>query len=147
VGRDSSVGISTRYGLGGPGIESRWGGEIFRTRPYPPWGPYSLLYNGHRVSFSGVKRPGSGVNHPPPSSAEVKENVEFYFYFVYKFPRPVLRQNLQIYKSVAVKIRSNVIPITQSTTAVLGIIWYYILTGNGLFRLKHFVRNLSHRER
>jgi hypothetical protein len=25
VGRDSSVGIATRYGLDGPGIESRWG--------------------------------------------------------------------------------------------------------------------------
>jgi hypothetical protein len=25
VGRDSSVGIATRYELGGPGIESRWG--------------------------------------------------------------------------------------------------------------------------
>ena len=24
VGRDSSVSITTRYGLGGPGIESRW---------------------------------------------------------------------------------------------------------------------------
>jgi hypothetical protein len=33
-GRDSSVGIATRYGLDGPGIESWWGGgvEIFRTR-------------------------------------------------------------------------------------------------------------------
>jgi len=31
--RDSSVGLATRYGLDGPGIESRWGGgsEIFRT--------------------------------------------------------------------------------------------------------------------
>ena len=25
VGRDSSVGIATRYGLDGPGIEFRWG--------------------------------------------------------------------------------------------------------------------------
>jgi hypothetical protein len=35
-GRDSAVGIATRYGLDGPGIESRWGGgEFFRTRPEP----------------------------------------------------------------------------------------------------------------
>jgi len=34
------------------------GGETFRTCPYRPWGPPSLLYNGHRV-FSGSKeRPG-----------------------------------------------------------------------------------------
>jgi len=25
------------------------GGEIFRTRPDPPWGQPSLLYNGYRV--------------------------------------------------------------------------------------------------
>jgi hypothetical protein len=42
VGRDSSVGIPTRYGLNGPGIDFRWGGEIFRTRPYRPWGPPSI---------------------------------------------------------------------------------------------------------
>jgi len=28
VGRDSSVGIVTRYGLEGPGIESRWGRDF-----------------------------------------------------------------------------------------------------------------------
>ena len=28
----------------------------------------------------GVKRPGRGVNHPSPSSAEVKERVELYLY-------------------------------------------------------------------
>ena len=33
MGRDSSLGIATRYRLDGQGIESRWGGEIFRTRP------------------------------------------------------------------------------------------------------------------
>jgi len=51
IGWDSSVGIVTRYGLNGPGIECRWGGEIFRTRPDRPWGLPSLLYNGNRVSF------------------------------------------------------------------------------------------------
>jgi hypothetical protein len=30
------------------------------------------------VSFPGVKRPGRGVDHPPQSSAEVKERVELY---------------------------------------------------------------------
>ena len=55
--RDSSVGIATRYGLGGPGIESRWGGEIFRTRLDWPWGPPTLLYNGYRV-FTGGKAAG-----------------------------------------------------------------------------------------
>jgi hypothetical protein len=70
VGRDSSVGIATRYGLDGQGIESRLGA----------WSLPSLLYNGYRVSFPGVKRPGRNVNHPPPSSAEVKERIELYLY-------------------------------------------------------------------
>jgi hypothetical protein len=78
VGRVSSVVIATRYGLDGPGIESRLGaGEIFR--PDRPWGPPSLLYNGYRV-FPGVKRPGCGADHPPPTSADVKERAELYLY-------------------------------------------------------------------
>jgi len=28
----------------------------------------------------GVKRPGRGIDHPPPSRAEVKERVELYLY-------------------------------------------------------------------
>ena len=75
VGRDSSVGIATSYGPDGPGIESRWG-QDFRLQSDLPWDPPSLLYNGYRVSFPGLKRPGRGVDHPPPSSAEVKERVE-----------------------------------------------------------------------
>jgi len=31
VGRDSSVGIATRYGLDSPGIESRWGARFSET--------------------------------------------------------------------------------------------------------------------
>jgi len=56
------------------------GGKIFHTRSDRPWGPPSLLHNGFRVSFPGVKRPGRGVYHPPQSSAEVKERVELYLY-------------------------------------------------------------------
>ena len=34
VGRDSSVGIATRYGLDGPGIEFRWGRDFLQpSRP------------------------------------------------------------------------------------------------------------------
>jgi len=66
VGRDSSLGIATRCGLEGPGF------EIFRTRPDRPWGPPTLPYNGYRVFSPGVKRQGGGVDHPTPSSEEVK---------------------------------------------------------------------------
>ena len=79
VGRDSSVGMATRYGLEGPGIESQWGGKIFRTRPDRPWGPPSLLYNGYRV-FPEGKAVGAWRWPSTPSSAEVKERVEIYLY-------------------------------------------------------------------
>jgi len=44
--------------------------ENFRTSPHSP------LYSAHRACFPGLKGPGSGVNHPPRSSSEVKETIE-----------------------------------------------------------------------
>jgi hypothetical protein len=73
MGRDSSVGIATRYWLDGLGIEFWWGRDFAHTYRLA-LGPRSLLYNGYRV-FPEVKRPGRGVDHPRPSSAEVKESV------------------------------------------------------------------------
>jgi hypothetical protein len=35
--------------------------------------------------FPGVKQPGRGVDHPPPSSAKVKERVQLYLYFLQAF--------------------------------------------------------------
>jgi hypothetical protein len=75
VGWDRAVGIATRYGLDGLGIESRWKRDF----PRPSRGPSSLLYKGYRI-FPGVKRPGCGVDHPSPSNTGVKERVELYFY-------------------------------------------------------------------
>jgi hypothetical protein len=79
MGQDSVVSIATHHGLKGLGIAS-WGGQIFRSCPDWSWGPPSLLYDGYQVCFQGVKRPGCGINHLPPSSAEVKERVELYLY-------------------------------------------------------------------
>jgi hypothetical protein len=71
--RDSSVGIATGLRAGRSGDRISVGGEFFRTRTDRPWGPPSLLYNGYRVSFSGVKRPGRGVDHPPHLSPRLKK--------------------------------------------------------------------------
>ena len=38
----------------------------------------AFLHNRYRVSLLGAKRPGRSVNHPPLSSAEVKEGLELY---------------------------------------------------------------------
>ena len=44
-------------------------------------GVHSAFYTIDTGSFfSGVKRLGRGVTHPPPSSAEVKVRVELYLY-------------------------------------------------------------------
>jgi hypothetical protein len=93
VGRDSSVCIATRCERSGDRIPV--GGEIFHTHPNGPWGPPSLLYSGYRVSFQGVKRPGRGLNHPSPSSAEVKERVELYFYSASGSSWPALERKLR----------------------------------------------------
>jgi len=53
------------------------GGKTFRTRPDRPWGP-STSYTMDNWSFPGIKQPESGVNNPPPFSAEVKERFKLY---------------------------------------------------------------------
>ena len=75
VGRDSSVGIANRYGLDGPGIESRWGAKFSAPVQNGP-GAHPASYTMGTGSFPGVKWSGRGVDHPLPSSAEVKEKVE-----------------------------------------------------------------------
>ena len=70
-GLDSSVGIATRYGLDGPGIESRWGAR-FSTPVQTGPGAHPASCTMGTGSFPGVKRPGRGVDHPPPSSTEVE---------------------------------------------------------------------------
>jgi hypothetical protein len=72
-GRDSVVGIATRYGLDGPGIESRWGRDF----PHPS---RPVLYSGYRV-FPGGKVAGAWCWSPTPVfSAEVLNWVELYLY-------------------------------------------------------------------
>ena len=77
MGRDSSVGTVTVYGLESTEIEPRRRRD-FCNRPDPPWGPPSDLHNGCRVSFPGVKRPWLWHWAPTPTSADVKERVEHF---------------------------------------------------------------------
>jgi len=75
---DSSVSTPTRHRLDSPRIESRWE----RGFPHPSrlaLGPTQPIQWVPRL-FSGVK-PGRGVDHPYPSSGEVKQSVELYLYF------------------------------------------------------------------
>ena len=75
MGRLSSAGIATRYGLDGAGIESRWGASF--SAPFQTGrGAQPASYAMGTGSFPGLKRRGRGVDHPPTSSAEVEGRVE-----------------------------------------------------------------------
>ena len=50
-GPGSSVGIATNYGLGGPGIESRWGRDFPPVQTGP--GAHPASYTVGTGSFSG----------------------------------------------------------------------------------------------
>jgi hypothetical protein len=65
------MGIATGYGFNGPG--SIPGRSIFSSsqRPDRLRGPPSLLFNGYRGSFPGVKRKGREADHSPLSSVKV----------------------------------------------------------------------------
>ena len=78
VGPDSSVGRATHYGLDGPGIESQWGTR-FSAPVQTDSGAHPASYKIPCL-FPGVKRPGFSLDHPPPSSAEIKERVQVYLY-------------------------------------------------------------------
>ena len=69
---DSSVDISTRYGLDGAGIESRWGRD-FPHPSRPALGPTQPPVQWLPGLSSEVKRPGRGADHPPTYSAEMKK--------------------------------------------------------------------------
>jgi hypothetical protein len=74
MGRDIADGIATCYRLNGSGIEFRWGRDF----PHPSFLALGLTQpsvKGYRFSFPRVKRPGRGLGHRRPSSAEVKERV------------------------------------------------------------------------
>ena len=59
--------------------ESRWGDEIFHTRPHQPWCLPSILYSVYWV-YPGGKAAGAWCWPPTPSSAEIKGRVELCIY-------------------------------------------------------------------
>ena len=78
-GPRSSVGIATDYGLGGPGIEYRWG-EIFRTCPDGP-GAHPASCTMGTGSFPGVECcQGVMLTLHPLLVMRFKNRVELYLY-------------------------------------------------------------------
>ena len=89
-GRDSSVGMAIRYGLGGPGFERQWK-RYFPHPSRPALGPLQPL-----IQWVPGRRPGRGVANPLLSSVEVKETVELYFYSPSGLSWPDLGQTLHL---------------------------------------------------
>ena len=56
-------------------------------------GAHPTSYTMGIGSFLGIKMPGRGVHHPPPSTTRVKERVELYLYSPFGPVWPVLRVN------------------------------------------------------
>ena len=56
------------------------GGPRFSAPVQTGPGAHPTSYIVGTGSFPGVKRPGRGVDHPPPSITEVKERTELYIY-------------------------------------------------------------------
>jgi len=68
----SPVGIATRYGVNGPGTESRWGRDLLH--------PFLIGHGAHPASrttvtgsFPGIKQPRRGVVHPPHLTPRLKK--------------------------------------------------------------------------
>ena len=70
MGRDSPS-----YRLDGPGIESPWRRKFSAPVQTCP-GAHPPFYTTGSAYLPSLKRSGCGVDHTPPSSADVKERVE-----------------------------------------------------------------------
>ena len=73
---DSVFGITTRYWLACPGIESRWGARFFApvqtgSESHPAY------YTMGTGSFPGVKWPGCGVDHPRHLAPRLKKEYSY----------------------------------------------------------------------
>jgi len=66
VGRDSSVGIATRYGLDGTGSDTRYEVKLSASVQTDP-GAHPDSYAKSKGSFLGIKRLWCGADHPPPN--------------------------------------------------------------------------------
>jgi hypothetical protein len=95
VDRDSSVGISTRWELNGPRIETRWGRD-FPHSFTPAQRPTQPPAQWETFLFSEVKTAGAWRWPPIPPIDEVKERVELYLYSASRPSWPVLGWALPI---------------------------------------------------
>ena len=116
VGRNSSVGIATRYELHGPGIETRWEARFSAPVHTSPGAHPSSCTMG-TGSLPGVKRPGRGVDHPPSSRTEVKGRVGLYIFSFsgpswpvlgWPLPLPLIQNYLRSSLKINIRVSKHV---------------------------------------
>ena len=105
--------VRTCHPQDGPGIESRWGRD-FPHPSRPALGPTQPPIQLVPSLFPDVKRPERGVDHPPPTSAKVKERVELYFHSRSRPSCPVLGWPLSL-PLLYLVIRTRNLPRLNST--------------------------------
>ena len=88
------------------------GGARFSAPVQTGPGAHPASYTMGTKSFPGVKRPGRGVNHSPPSSAEVKEKAELYICPLCGSSWPVLGRSLHLplHMNTCIVVSCNVKP-------------------------------------
>jgi hypothetical protein len=67
------------------------------------------MYYAYRVSFPEVKLPERGADHPPPSSADINERLELYFYSPFEPSWPVIERALNLEQCMRLGIALTVI--------------------------------------
>jgi hypothetical protein len=74
---DSSVSVVTYWTIWGS--NSGRGKRLFSSAELTDqlWEPSCLVFDGYKVYFPGVKRPGRETDHSPTSSAEVKNEFNY----------------------------------------------------------------------
>ena len=129
MGRGSSVGIETRYGLITPGIESQWGANFLHPSRTTRGSP-TLLFSGHQVSFPGVKRPGRAVNHPPTSNVEVKERARVVLLrHLWSYMLNITSLCIALFQNLSTTIKTgNQLQLNNFTVIYTGILFRYSIT-------------------
>ena len=113
---------------GRSGIESRWGAE-FSAPVQTGSGAHPASCTMGTGSFPGVKRPGRGVDHPPPSSADVKERIELYLYTTSGPSWPVIGLTLSyFYLYLYDNCERNVLQPIESSALVHRSSWSHLRT-------------------
>jgi hypothetical protein len=147
MGWDSSVGITTGYGLGGPGIESPWGARFSVPVQTCP-GAHPAFYTMGTGSIQWDKAAGAWRGPPTPFSAEVEGRVELCIFspsgplLVRTLPLLLLLLNVTaLFLPSTSPLEPTAIPTAQSSSFTLQYFPYYVCCSK--YTERSYVLNLS----